>query len=455
MRAAEAVGGELSAEDLLAAVRVHADRVHDAVRRQGAGGAAAAEVVEASALDTVARAGQRGGHGFATVGAAVGWWFSRARALGQQVAHDDGELPVGRGLLAGDEVQELLAEALEHRPERERTALLLRDAYDLPADVVAAALGTDAESAMRLVGRARTALLPEVYDTTVPTLDGHAVDEASLARLSEGRQVQARDATTRRHAQACGLCRPVVEAQEDARRLLVGMSVVAMPDAARERLLDVVAAEAGRVLPTQAELAARAEELEEEDVPRRLFSPLLVLLALLLAAGTGVALGAATSGDEPEGIRVDALPPVTAPPAPTLPPDATPRVPTTPPRPTTSVFTITPSPSPTPTRTTATPAPSGTAPAAAADIGLSPATGPNGTVVTVTGEGFTPAETVTVTYLDRLGQPTGSTASAVVSSRGTWSATLTAQDPTGLPGAHEVQATDGQVTATATFTATA
>ena len=446
---ATASAEELSAEDLLAAVRVHADRVHDAVRRQGASEAVAPGVVQTSALDLL----QRLGSGRESVDTVVGWWFARARALGLQAAHDDGELPLGSGPLAVDDMQEHLAEALELRPERERTALLLRDAYDLPADVVAAALGTDADSAMRLVGRARTALLLDVYDTSVPSRDGHAVDEASLARLSESRQVQARDATTRRHAQACGLCRPVVEAQDDARRLLAGLSVVALPDPDRERLLAAVQERAAGVLPTRAELDARAAELaEEEDLPRRLFSPLLVLLLLVLAVIGGVAAGAVTSGDTPDAIDVDPLPAVTAPPVDTAVPPPPP--PTVDPRPTTSVVTLTPSPSPTPTPTPTTP--TATTPTVRdAVLALSPSSGPNGTTVTVTGSGFTPSSTVRLVYLDPLGQPTGTTGAATADTTGAFSTTLALRDPTGLPGDHALQASDGTNAATARFRATA
>ena len=43
----------VSAEDLVAAIRVHLDRVHDAVRRVGADPGTAVEVVQNSALDLV------------------------------------------------------------------------------------------------------------------------------------------------------------------------------------------------------------------------------------------------------------------------------------------------------------------------------------------------------------------------------------------------------------------
>src|SRR6476661_8900392 len=138
----------ISAEDLSAAVRVHADRVHDFLRRLGCTPPAAAEVLETSALDLVETAAGSPRQ----VTDVVGWWFGRARALGVRVAGGDSELPLGGGLLSADADQERVAEALERLPERERVAVLLRDSYALSATSVAVALGTDADAAMEIVG---------------------------------------------------------------------------------------------------------------------------------------------------------------------------------------------------------------------------------------------------------------------------------------------------------------
>ncbi len=438
--------GALSAEQLVAAVRVHADRVHDAVRRQGCAPEAAAEVVRTSAVELCQRVA--GGRAI-EVDILVGWWFARARALGLQGRRDDGFLPLGgTGPLAKDHMQELLAEAIELRPERQRTALLLRDAYDLAPEVVGAALGTDADAAMRLVGASRMALLPDVYDTEVPSLEGHAVDEAALARLAEGRQVQARDATTRKHAQSCGLCRPAVEAQDDARRLLAGLSVVAIPQTDRDALMAAVEAQAGATLPSAADLAAAAEhEVIIEEIPRRTFSPLLVLLALAVAVGLGAGVGAASSGTRVEPLPVVPQPSLMAPPLPTLDPLAP--DPTPAPDPGTSVFTIAPPPPATtpPATTPESPAPS------PAQLQLDPMSGPDGTRTTVRGTGWTPDVPVTVTYVDQAGRPTASTATGEPDGDGAFQLELVLRDP-GAPGPHGVRATNGAQTQSVPFTQT-
>ncbi|MBC7679909.1 MAG: hypothetical protein H7233_13125, partial [Pseudorhodobacter sp.] len=69
---------ETSAEAVLTAVRVHADRVHDAVRRLGCGPGAAAAVTGASALDLVGAVA----NGPAGGGGPVGWGVAPGRAAG-------------------------------------------------------------------------------------------------------------------------------------------------------------------------------------------------------------------------------------------------------------------------------------------------------------------------------------------------------------------------------------
>src|SRR3954462_10914516 len=226
MRVAEP---RISAEDVSAAVRVHADRVHDFLRRLGCTPAAAAEALETSALDlieTAAGSPRQVTH----IG---GWGVGRARARGARVAGGDNELPLGGGLLAADADQERVAEALERLPERERVAVLLRDSYALSPAAVAVALGTDADAAMETVGRGRLRFLQSIGDE-LPSTGGHPVALAALARLGLGGPVAARDATTRRHAQSCTVCGGVLAAQERAHRLLAGLTVVALPDADRE-----------------------------------------------------------------------------------------------------------------------------------------------------------------------------------------------------------------------------
>ncbi|MCW2608221.1 MAG: hypothetical protein JWO60_2914, partial [Frankiales bacterium] len=164
---------QVSAERMVAVVRVHADRVHDAVRRLGCSPAASVEVVEASALDVVqaAAAGR--------VTDPLGAWFARARELAEG-AQTDADVPVGGGVLATDRDQELLSSALDARPEPERLALLLRDSYDLPAESVGTVLGTDADGAMELVGAARLRFLPGIDGQPPHRLAGHVTEPAAL-----------------------------------------------------------------------------------------------------------------------------------------------------------------------------------------------------------------------------------------------------------------------------------
>jgi hypothetical protein len=209
----------VSAEDAVTTVRVHLDRVHDVVRRLGCGEAAAVEVVETSAMDLVEALADAPD----TVADRVGWWFARARSLALRVGgDDDGELPVGSGLLSVDEDQGVLAEALEALPERDRAALLLRDSYDLSSASVSAALGTDPASAMELVARARLAFLRVADGEPSPAVPEHQNTLGALARVAEGGPVAPPDATPRRHAMSCEACRSVVQAQQRAHLLLSG-----------------------------------------------------------------------------------------------------------------------------------------------------------------------------------------------------------------------------------------
>ncbi|MCU1601684.1 MAG: hypothetical protein JWO22_2393, partial [Frankiales bacterium] len=275
-----------TADDLLAVVRVHADRVHDAVRRLGVAPEQAIDVVERSADDLVEAA--RGGE----LEDPVGWWFARARVLARQAAGttSDDDLPVGGGVLSTDAAQTRLAEALESRPERERAALLLRDSYDLPATSVGTVLLLDANSAMEVVGAARLAFLPALLGGPSLSLSGHVVDLAALARLAEGGATAARDATTRRHAQSCDRCSDAIDAMERSRRLLSGLTVVALPDAEREGLLQRFDTKISSALP--AALAGEEEDLEDwEDEPRRPYSLSLIALGLIVAVGLGIGGG--------------------------------------------------------------------------------------------------------------------------------------------------------------------
>ncbi len=442
---------DLSAQTVIAAVRVHADRVHDAVRRLGCPPDAAVEVVETSALNLVDTLAREPG----SVADPVGWWFARARALGRAATGrgEDDDLPTGGGVLGGDANQVRLAEALEGRPERERAALLLRDSYDLPATTVGTVLGVDAQTAMEVVGAARLAFLPALLGGPVLSFQGHQVELGALARLGEGGQLAARDATTRRHVQSCGQCADVVDAQERARRVLTGLTVVALPDAIRAQVLGQVEARALAVLP---EAPEPVEEWEDED-DRRGFSISLLLLGLLLAAGAGIGIGVllnregtVTPAEAVAGVALVTPAPVLSVPAGSAqPPTPTPSV-----SPSPRVFLITPSPvPPTTPPPTLSPTPSPTIDREQLSLELLPSSGPNNTEITVNGRGWTPGAFVTLEYR-RGNNPPGSTATVLVDERGRFTTLLTARDPEGLPGQHDVVADDGANRETATFTAT-
>ena len=437
----------VSAQDAVTTVRVHLDRVHDAVRRLGCDEAAAVEVVETSAVDLVEALADAPD----SVADRVGWLFARARRLAVRVGNDDGALPVGSGLLSVDEDQVVLAEALEALPERERAALLLRDSYDLPAASVGAALGVDAASAMELVARARLAFLPVADDEPPVDVPAHQASLGALARVAEGGPVAPPDATPRRHAMSCEACRSVLQAQQRAHLLLSGLAVVALPEADRAAVLGRVEPLAHRLLPAEESLLVVEDELEELD-DRRLLSPLVALLGLLLAMALGVGVGLLLTGLDddalpPEEAAANLLPPVTAAPAISPPPLTAPPA-TGGPRPRTSVFVV-----PDPTTPAPSPSPS-PSPNATARIAVAPSSGPDGARVTVTGAGWAAGVPVTVDYLDPDGQPTGSTAAATPDEQGRFSVTLTLRDPSGTPGRHAVRASDGSSTATAPYDVT-
>lgn len=439
-------------DELMATVRVHADRVHDAVRRLGCPPEQAVEVVLASALELVDAVASEPDER----GEAVGWWFARARARGRTAPGvTEDALPVGGGVLGGDSNQVRLAEALESRPERERAALLLRDSYDLPATAVGTVLETDADGAMEIVGAARLQFLPALLGGVPLSLVGHQVDLGGLARLAEGGPLAARDATTWRHVQTCGRCADVLDAQERARRLLTGLTVVALPDAAREQILSTVQQRADAALPVDDALAYAEDDLDDE--PRRRYSLTLIALGLFVAVGAGVGLGITLSRGDAispaaavRGVPVITQAPVLAAAPRTTPsPTPTPSVPPTP-----RVFVITPSPTPSPTEVTPTAAtPEPTVTQEPLILELSPSSGPNNSDITVSGTGWTPGQSVQVDYQARFGE-TGSTSTVVADERGRFTTQLSATDPQSIPGDHQVTADDGTHQASATFTAT-
>jgi DNA-directed RNA polymerase specialized sigma24 family protein len=300
----------VSAEQVVTAVRVHADRVHDAVRRLGCEPEPAVVVVEASArelVEVVARTPE-------TVEDAVGWWFARALARGRQAARGGARepLPLGGGLLSSDEDQVRLSEALDGLAEQDRVVVLLRDSYALPPGAVGAAVGTDGDAAMGAVGRARLAFLPLVDGAPAPPVPAHAPPMAALARLAEGGPVAARDATARRHAQSCTACQSLLDAQGRAHTLLQGLTVVALPAADREPLLVRVEQQARALLPAEQDLLEVVDDEEEWEPEPRLLSPLVAVLAVVLAVLLGVVLGVLLSRETRPAVRAHAVAPAAA-----------------------------------------------------------------------------------------------------------------------------------------------
>ena len=442
-----------TSEDLLAVVRVHADRVHDAVRRLGCSPLVALEVVTESALDLVAVVGRDP----AAARDPVGWWFARAWDLGQPAAGDSPDLPLGGGLLSADHDQQVLAEVLEQCPERDRMALLLRDSYALAEVSLGAALDLATDPAMEVVGHARLAFLQALEGQVPHTVGSHRPDLPALVRLAEGGQVAARDATTRRHVQSCTTCQSTVRALERAHLLLAGLTVVALPNGEREVLLSHVepAARAALVAPLVA-----GEYEEEPDPPRRLLSPLVALLLLGLAVLVGLGSGVLLSRNiGPDTRPLDVL---AVQGAPEDPPQQAVAVNVGPPRspdplPSLTVSTVPPSPRVQASRTAAAPSPSPrvTGPAVGSrTLTLDQTRGPNGAFLTVRGTGWPAQQQVRLDYLDRFGRVVGSGAVTTTDATGAFAAIFQAQDPTGLPGRHQVRAISGVEMATTPYDAT-
>ncbi|MGB8652499.1 MAG: hypothetical protein WCD35_17765, partial [Mycobacteriales bacterium] len=259
------------------------------------------------------------------------------------------------------------------------------------------------------------------------------------------------DATTRRHVQSCERCADALDAQERARRLLSGLTVVALPDAEREALLTRVEARARQLLPAAVPAGEAFDDWDDERRPHYA----LMLLGVVAAAGLGVGLGVLLSrGSGVSPLAGDStVPLVTAAPVLTVAPATGPASTAPSLSPTPRVFLITPSPTPTPT-SSPTPSPTPTVSAEPLTLDLVPQSGPQETEVTVNGTGFTPGAQVTVRYLERFSQNAGSTSVVVADARGRFTTTVVAHDSGGLPGPHDVTAEDGLHSAQATFTAT-
>jgi hypothetical protein len=430
----------VSADDVVAAVRVHADRVHDLLRRSGCGAEESVEVCESYAfalIDALVNAPE-------TVGDMAGWWFGRAldlgRRLGAAAAEPVTDQPAAEmptSVLSGTSGEAQVRAALAQLPEQERAALMLRDGYDLPPEAVAVALGREVDWAATLVASGRLRLASLYDDRPIPDLASHAgrtpADLGTLGRLIDGSLPAQRSVPLRRHVGVCSACEDVVERLAKARRLVAGLPVLAMPDEAREAMLERVAGRALSVLPSVAEVLLA---IEEEDDTRPAVSPLIAVVAIALALVLGVALAAVTSTEAAGNSGLTQTPGGTlAPATPSFSVSATPSQRTRSAHPRRSS-------SATPTNSalisqSATPATT-TASASTAAIAISPESGPRGTKVTVSGTGWTPGLPVTVRYTGTLST---STASVTPDRQGRFTAHVTANGA--LPGSYTVSADNG------------
>lgn len=435
----------VSADDFVSAVRVYADRVNDLLRRRGVPALEAIEICETYALallDAVVNAPE-------TVVDLAGWWFARALEVsGSTDAEPSALLDEPVSVLAGTEGEDQVRAALATLPATERTAVTLRDSYDLPPLAVEVALGCDESAARYLTANGRLQLVAAYDARQVPDLSGHTgrttVDLGSLSTLADGSLHPARSAPLRRHLSSCRACEEMADALATGRRLAAALPVIAMDDDARESMIQRVAARAELVLPSHDEVL---RAVDEDHDPGPAVSPVLAVVVLVLALAAGVGLAVVSRADST--------------PAPAPAPIQTTIAPITP------GFSVAPTPSrhrhssstspdplasqsrrPANRRATDSPSPPATssAPAATgpATISLTPSTGHSGTTITVTGSGFPAGTTVHVAYAG--GQ---SSTTAAVHSSGRFSAHLVARAL--LPGHETVSATDGSTSAKAVF----
>ena len=442
----------VSADDVVAAVRVHADRVHDLLRRSGCGPEESIEVCESYAfalIDALVNAPE-------SVGDMAGWWFGRAldlgRRLGDAVAEPVTDQPAAEmptSVLSGTSGESQVRAALAQLPEQERAAVMLRDAYDLPPEAVAVALGRDVEWAATLVASGRLRLASLYDDRAIPDLATHGgrapADLGTLGRLTDGSLPAQRSVPLRRHLGVCTSCEEVTDRLTKARRLVAGLPVLAMPDDAREAMIERVAGRAMSVLPSVDEVLLA---IEEEDDTRPAVSPFVAVLAIVLALVLGVAIAAVTSSEAAGSSSLTQTPggPSAAPETPAFSVSAVPTQRVKSAKPSQSA-----SAAPTATVTTSTTAAPSTTTAPLTDgaIALSPSSGSRGTRITVSGTGWAPGVPVTVRYTGTLAT---STDSVTANKHGTFTAHVTASGA--LPGSYTVSADNGSQSATQDFNQT-
>lgn len=428
----------VAAEDVIVAVQTYADRLNDLLRRRGLGTADAGAVVVRSSEDLVEIAASD------PPADPLGWWWARALSYGDRTRS------TGR---VRDRTADPVEAALAQLAAPLQLAVLLRDGYDLPLLSAATALGVGGSLTADRVLQGRLQLAA-THDGAVPvTFDPHtgrdSIDAATLLGLADGTLPPAESSAARRHLRTCAGCSAVVDAAQRGRRLAAALPVDALADGTRDDLLVRVRDRATAMLPTLTDLLSEHEERLAEQSAERLVPLPLIVVALAGALVAGALTGAATAptrgsaaASGPDGSQTSAEPTataeVTATPTPTTTP--TPRK-TTRPTPTATA-------APTTAATRAPPVVTG--PAA---ITANPSSGPTGRAIRVVGTGWVPGTSVTVDYLDSLGTPRSS-AIGDVGRDGTFSVTVTANDPLRLPGRHTIRASDGTQTATTTYTVT-
>lgn len=442
----------VSSSDVVAVLTAHVDRVHDAARRLGCSGDEAFEVTQAASAALVEDLAQQP----ETVGDLVGGLYARTRTSATTVRRGAGA-PVpdddAPATMLDEQETAAIESALFDLPDRRRLGVLLVDAYALTLEQAAIGLGLDAAETARTVALGRLALVAAVDGGAAPSLLGHDVAVGDLGQLADGSApAGGRFATLRRHVSTCAICADVLAAQTRGRALAASLPVRAPSDDDRADLLARASSRAATVLPAAAQV--QAELAGERDEPP-LVPAVVVLLALVAAAVLGAGLGVLLRGGGGDGAAaISGLTPAPSATGSSSPPPSLPTTATT-----DAVTTTSAAP------TTSSAAPTSSAPAAATTsttasvIGLSPASGPSGTVITVRGHGFPADSLVTVTYAHRDGGTNDQT--ATVDGDGGFTTRITAADPStpgGLltrpvdnSGRHAVTATDGASQATAAF----
>jgi hypothetical protein len=336
--------------------------------------------------------------------------------------------------------------ALDELPDGERAAVLLRDAYDLPPQAVAVALRRDDETTASIIAAGRLHLVSLYEGRPPPSLAGHTArtpaDLSTLGQLADGTLAPQRSVGLRRHLGACVACEETVDALARARRLAAGLPVIAMPDEAREAMLERVTERATAVLPSVDEVLVA---VEEDEQTRPAISPLVVVAAIVVALVLGVAVAAATrSGGSGADTTTGGILPSTQP---TLSP-AFPVISTSPSASATASHSA--RPSTTPSRT-ASGSPTATSSTVVVNptLAVNPTSGPRGTPITVTGTGWGPGDTVAIRY---SGAVTNGSTTVTADSHGRFVTTVTANGL--VPGDYTLRATGSSGTATATFTQT-